>query len=67
MPTTRNRSRLSCYSAGFHRLKEFFRDDGLRIALALNGKFVQVHRIGNIDRDDEFDVDGRLIVLAAAN
>ena len=38
--------------------------DAFYIALALNGKFVQVHRVGNVDGDNEFDVDGGRIVFA---
>src|ERR1700675_1274789 len=48
---------------GPQSLKEVFRDDGLRIALALNGKFVHIHRIGDVDSDNELDVYGWYIVL----
>src|SRR6185369_5376534 len=44
---------------GPQRLKEVFRDDGLCVALALNGKFVHIHRIGDVDGDNELDIDGR--------
>jgi len=58
-----------CYLAvrtGLHRLKEFFGDDRLCIALALVRKFVQIHRIGDVDGDHEFDIDGRRIVYAVS-
>src|SRR5439155_6411341 len=48
---------------GPQRLKEVFRDDGLCIALALNGKFVHIHRIGDVDGDNELDIDEWYIVL----
>ena len=48
--------------AGPQRLKEVFRDDGLCIALALNRKFVHIHRIGDVDGDNELDIDGWHIV-----
>ena len=46
--------------AGFQRLQEFLRVDGLRIALALHGEFVEVHRVGNIHGENQLDIDRRL-------
>ena len=46
--------------AVLQRLQKFLGDDGLRVAFALQREFVHVHRIGDIDGEDEFDVDGRI-------
>ena len=46
--------------AALQRLQELLGDDRLRIAFPLQRKFVQVHRIGDVDGEDEFDVDGRI-------
>ena len=45
--------------AGLQRLQKFLGDDGLRVALALDGEFVHVHRIGDIDGENQFDIDRR--------
>ena len=50
--------------AGLQRLQKFLGDDGLRVALALERQFVHIHRIGNIDREHQFDIDGRVVLLA---
>ena len=46
--------------AVLQRLQKFLGDDGLRVALALQREFVHVHRVGDIDGENEFDVDGRM-------
>ena len=38
-------------------LQEVGRDDGLGIALALDGQFLEIHRVGHVDRKDERDID----------
>ena len=43
--------------AGLQRLQKLLGDDGLRVALALDRQFVHVHRIGDIDREHQFDID----------
>ena len=52
--------------AGLQRLQEFLGDDGLRVALALHRQFVHVHRVGDVDGENEFDVDGRWASLSAS-
>src|SRR5882757_9183867 len=39
------------------RLQEFLRDDGLRVTLALYRELIHIHRIGNIDGENQFDID----------
>jgi len=63
MLTTRNSHGQFAVRTGFQRLEEFLGHDRLRVALALNGKFIQVHRIGHIDSDNEFDIDRCQIVI----
>jgi hypothetical protein len=46
--------------AVLQRLQELLGDDGLRVALALQRQFVHVHRVRDVDRENEFDVDGRM-------
>ena len=46
--------------AALQRLQEFLGDDRLRVALALDREFIHVHRIGDVDGKDQFDVDGRI-------
>ena len=46
--------------AALQRLQELLGDDRLRIALSLQREFIHVHRIGDVDGKDEFDVDGRI-------
>ena len=41
------------------RLQKFLRHDGLRVAFALDRKFIHVHGVGDIDGEDQFDIDGR--------
>ena len=42
---------------GLQRLQEFLGDDGLRVAFALDRQFVHVHRVGDVDGEDQFDID----------
>ena len=44
---------------GLQRLEELLGDDRLRITFALNGKFIDIHRIGNINGNNEFDINRR--------
>ena len=48
--------------AALQRLQEFLGDDRLRITLPLQREFIHVHRIGDVDGEDEFDVDGGRLV-----
>ena len=41
------------------RLQKFLGDDRLRIALALDREFIHVHRIGDVDGENQFDIDRR--------
>ena len=41
------------------RLQKFLRDDGLRVTFALDREFIHVHRVGDVDGEDQFDIDGR--------
>ena len=38
-------------------LHELARRDGADVALALERLFIRIHRVGNIDRKHDFDVD----------
>ena len=46
--------------AGADRTDEFRMPDGGDVAVALKGELFGVHRSGDIDGDDEFEVDLRL-------
>jgi hypothetical protein len=44
--------------AGLQRLQKFLGDDGLRVTLALYRQFIHIHRVGDIDGENQFDIDG---------
>ena len=46
----------------FQRLQEFLGDDGLCVTLALDGEFVDIHRVGDVDGEDQLDIDRRLLL-----
>src|SRR3979409_5352 len=49
---------------GLQRLQKFLGDDGLRVTLALDREFIHVHRIGDIDGENQFDIDrGRGVLV----
>ena len=47
------------FGPALQRLQELLGDDRLRIAFALDREFVHVHGIGDVDREDQLDIDGR--------
>src|SRR6266436_3132651 len=44
---------------GLQRLQKFPGDDGLRVTLALYRQFIHIHRVGDIDGENQFDIDRR--------